>query len=74
MKAPAVFIGLQRGYRGVPELELFNLLSPVGRHPEGSTVSRQTLEAHGYVVPSLNRFSQSAVAPHCPLAERAVTA
>ena len=29
-------------------IELMALLSPVGHHPVGSTVSRQTLERHGY--------------------------
>ena len=63
MKAPAIFIGVQRGYRGVPALELFNLLSPVGNHPVGSTVSRKTLEDHGYIVPSPDHLHASAGTP-----------
>ena len=51
VKAPAEFIGLQPGIQQVPDIELFNLVGPVGPHPAGSTVSRKTLEAHGYSVP-----------------------
>lgn len=50
MNAPAVFLGVQPGYRHLPAIELFNLLVPVGEYPVGSTVSRQTLENHGYAV------------------------
>lgn len=50
MNAPAVFLGIQPGYLHLPAVELFNLLEPVGEYPVGSTVSRQTLESHGYRV------------------------
>lgn len=50
MTAPAVFLGTQPGYLHLPPIELFNLLVPVGEYPVGSTVSRQTLENHGYRV------------------------
>jgi hypothetical protein len=48
--APASFIGLQNGF-GDPPIELFTLTAAVGEHPEHSTVSRQTLERHGFAVP-----------------------
>jgi hypothetical protein len=50
MNATAVFLGVQPGYLHLPPIELFNLLAPVGEFPVGSTVSRQTLESHGYSV------------------------
>jgi hypothetical protein len=34
----------------MPAFELYTLLLPVGDHPAGSTVSRQTLERHGYSI------------------------
>lgn len=48
MTAPALFLGIQPGFGEVAAIELYVLLSPVGHHPVGSTVSRQTLERHGY--------------------------
>jgi hypothetical protein len=48
--APANFIGLQDGF-GDPPIELFTLTEQVGEHPARSTVSRQTLERHGFAVP-----------------------
>lgn len=56
-KAPAVWLGWQEGlpatakHVGVPGFECWNLTAPVGRHPVGSTVTRRTLEQHGYRVP-----------------------
>jgi hypothetical protein len=49
-RLPAVYIGTQRGFRSIPSLELYNLLAPLGEHPVGSTVSRGTLEKHGWQV------------------------
>ncbi|MBK9991914.1 MAG: hypothetical protein IPP19_14620 [Verrucomicrobia bacterium] len=49
MNAPAIYLGLQPGFKHLPPIELYNLLIPVGRHPVGSTVSRKTLEAHGFM-------------------------
>lgn len=49
--APAIFIGVQEGFGPIPAQELYNLLTNVGTHPAGSTVTRQTLERHGYAVP-----------------------
>ena len=46
--APAVFIGVQEGFGGVPSFRCYNLTAPVGPHPVGSTVSEQTLIAMGY--------------------------
>jgi len=51
MTAPAIFLGIQPGTHHLPAIELWNLTAPVGDHPAGSTVSRQTLERHGYSVP-----------------------
>lgn len=48
MNAPAVFLGIQPGFDHHASIELYVLLSPVGHHPVGSTVSRQTLERHGF--------------------------
>jgi hypothetical protein len=48
--APAKFVGLQEGFGLQPQEELYNLHAPVGPHPAGSTVSRTTLEKHGYTV------------------------
>jgi hypothetical protein len=48
MTAPAIYVGLQPGFRQQPPIELYTLLAPVGEHPAGSTVSRQTLEKHGF--------------------------
>ena len=48
MTAPAIYAGLQPGFRHQPPIELYTLLAPVGDHPAGSTVSRQTLEKHGF--------------------------
>jgi len=47
MPTSAIFVGLQAGFRKQPPIELYNLIAPVGVHPAGSTVSRQTLEKHG---------------------------
>lgn len=47
MTTPAIYVGLQAGFCKQPPIELYNLLAPVGNHPAGSTVSRQTLEKHG---------------------------
>lgn len=61
MNAPAVFLGIQPGFDQHAPIELYVLLSPVGHHPVGSTVSRQTLERHGYShVPVPNDQTNSA--------------
>jgi len=51
MTNPAIYVGLQAGFRKQPPIELYNLVAPVGNHPAGSTVSRQTLEKHGVNFP-----------------------
>lgn len=51
MNAPAVYLGTQPGFKHLPPIELYNLLANVGIHPAGSTVSRKTLEAHGFQPP-----------------------
>lgn len=48
---PAYFAGIQSGFGNVADIELWTLTEPVGIHPAGSTLSRQTIEAHGYVLP-----------------------
>ena len=50
MTAPAIYAGIQEGYGHMPAIELYTLQAPVGEHPAGSTVSRLTLEQHGYVL------------------------
>ncbi len=54
MNTPAIFLGIQPGFKHIPPIELYNLLAPVGRHPAGSTVSRKTLEEHGYTPPAFS--------------------
>jgi hypothetical protein len=54
MNAPAIFLGIQPGFNHLPTIELYNLLAKVGHHPAGSTVSRKTLEDHGYVPPAFS--------------------
>jgi hypothetical protein len=60
MNIHAVFLGIQPGFKNQPAIELYTLLAPVGHHPTGSTVSRKTLEDHGYLLP---RFPQSEANP-----------
>jgi len=52
--APATFIGIQDGFGVAPAIELYALTAPVGMHPVRSSVSRRTLESHGYYVPPLS--------------------
>lgn len=47
----ATYIGSMPGFAHLPAIELYNLLVPVGEHPAGSTVSRNTLEKYGIPVP-----------------------
>src|SRR5688500_17098110 len=49
--APAIYIGTMAGIQHLPAIDLYNLLAPVGVHPVGSTVSRTTLETHGFCLP-----------------------
>lgn len=59
--APAKFIGWMeglpaaQGYPEIPSTELYNLTAAVGDHPVDSTVSRQTLERHGFRLPKTPR-------------------
>ena len=50
---PATYIGTMPGFENLPAIDLYNLHVPVGVHPVGSTVSRTTLEKHGFRVPVL---------------------
>ena len=51
--APATFLGyLECNSPGLQQsIELWNLIEEIPGHPEGSTVSRRTLEKAGFVVP-----------------------
>lgn len=51
--APATFCGWQTR-RNSPPLALFTLTAPIPGHPEGSTVSAETLIAAGYGVVTLD--------------------
>ena len=51
-QAPAEFLGIQEGFGSIPAIELWNLTQDIEGHVSGSTVSRQTLEAKGYVLPN----------------------
>lgn len=50
--APVEFVGIQEGAYPGQEFELYNLTQDIEGHPEGSTVSRETLEKAGYEVPA----------------------
>lgn len=39
----ATFLGTQPGIAHLPAVELYILLIPMGPHPKGSTVSRNTI-------------------------------
>ena len=43
-----VFVGIQKGFDSVPDMELYNLTRTLGHHPADSTLSKQTLESFGY--------------------------
>jgi len=49
----AVFIGNQETIDPHKPMALFNLLEPLGVHPVGSTVGKETLAKHGYAAPSM---------------------
>ncbi len=50
--APAEFHGIQEGFGVFQDIELWNLTADIPGHPEGSTVSRETLISAGYFVPA----------------------
>lgn len=50
--APATFCGVQSGCGVMPDFELWNLTAPISGHSAGSTVSRQSIEAAGYQLPT----------------------
>lgn len=52
--APATYLGIQKGFDTIKDIELYNLTDDIPGHPEGSTVSRQTLELAGYTVPQVS--------------------
>ena len=58
--APATFIGIQDGFGVAPAIELYALTAPVGMHPIRSSVSRRTLESHGYYVPPVSSVKAAA--------------
>lgn len=53
--APAFFVGVQSGIGTKPDLELWTLTADIPGHPEGSTVSRETIEAAGYDMPEVRQ-------------------
>jgi len=48
--APAEFLGTQKGFKTVPDFDLYNLTQDIPSHPKGSTVTRETLEEAGFAV------------------------
>ena len=62
LSAPVLFLGIQPGFDAQSAIELYVLLAPVGHHPVGSTVSRQTLERHGYQMDIDHRAQKQASA------------
>lgn len=50
--APAKFCGIQDGAGILPSFALYHLTAAIPGHPQGSTVSAQTLERAGYRLPS----------------------
>lgn len=50
-RAIAYYIGLQETLDPRAPIALFDLITPIPGHCVGSTVSAQTLRAHGYHVP-----------------------
>lgn len=68
--APAEFLGWQEDGLG-GAIELWNLTADIDGHPDGSTVSRQTLESKGFVVPPPPTPSPVVVAEPAPI-EQAV--
>jgi len=49
--APATFLGTQKGYKTIPDYDLYDLTQDLPGHPKGSTVTRETLEDAGFTVP-----------------------
>lgn len=49
----SVYLGWQSGGKYSAGFALYNLTHPVGIPPVGSTVSEQTLNAHGYSAPDI---------------------
>lgn len=51
--APAVFIGVQEGFREQAPIALFNLTRNVGEFRDGTTVSAATLLGLGFSLPEM---------------------
>lgn len=64
--APAVFAGRQEGIGRIPDFDLYNLTAAIPGHPEGSTVSAETLERAGYRLPLDIRASSAGVSANAP--------
>lgn len=48
-----IFIGMQEtGFPEFPDFAMYNLTSNLPGHPVHSTVSRDTLEENGYILPT----------------------
>jgi hypothetical protein len=64
--APAVYVGRQDGAGIFDDFDLYNLTADIPGHPEGSTVSAETLERAGYRLPLDIRASSAGVSADAP--------
>lgn len=49
--APVVFKGIQKGAKGIPDMEYYNLTQDIPGFRAGSTLGRKQLEELGYTIP-----------------------
>lgn len=47
LNKPYRFVGIQKGFQNLPDIELYDLLIEIDGHPMGSTVSKDTLVQKG---------------------------
>lgn len=50
--APAIYAGYQEGFEDVGGFDCYHLTADIPGHPQGSTVSAETLTQLGYHVPT----------------------
>ena len=60
--APAVFVGVQSGFGRVSDFKVFNLAADIAGHPQGSTVSDETLVKAGFALPTCSEITPDQVA------------
>lgn len=65
--APVVSIGVQKGAKGIPDMEYYNLTEDIPGHSKGSTLGRKQLERLGYTLPEENKAAQSVTTVPPPL-------